>query len=60
VGLLLLDSAVVVHKHKGAVILGVGVALGALVSGAEVAFGVVIRQSSLGGTLLCTSRFCDG
>jgi hypothetical protein len=53
--LLFLHSAVVVHKHEGAVVFRVGVTLGALVSGTEVAFRVVVRQGSLGGTLLRAS-----
>lgn len=54
-GLFLLDSAVVVHKHESAVVLGVDVTLRALVSRAQVAFGVIGRQSSLGSTLLRSS-----
>lgn len=34
--------AVVVHEYESALIIGVGIALGALVPGAEVAFGVVV------------------
>ena len=47
-----LHCAVVVHKYKSALIIGVGIALGALIPGTEVAFGVVARQGSLGGALL--------
>lgn len=45
--LLLLHSTVVVDKDESAVVLGVGVALGTLVAGAEVAFGVINWQKSL-------------
>ena len=58
VRLLLLHGAVVVHKHKGAVIVGVGVALRALVSGTQVTFGIVGWESGLGGTFLRSSSNC--
>lgn len=53
--LFFLHGAVVVHKYKGAVIVGVGVALRALVSGAQVTFRIVGWQGGLGGTLLRSS-----
>lgn len=38
-----LHCAVVVHEYESALIIGVGIALGALIPGTEVAFGVVTR-----------------
>lgn len=56
VRLLLLYSAVVVDKHEGAVILRIDVPLRTLVPGAKVAFGIVIGEGGLGGTLLRSSK----
>lgn len=53
--LLLLNGAVIIHKHEGVVVFGVDVTLGALVSRAQIACGVIIGQSGLGGTLLVSS-----
>jgi hypothetical protein len=53
--LLLLDGAVIIHKDEGVVVFGVDVTLGALVSRAQIACGVIIGQSGLGGTLLVSS-----
>lgn len=53
--LLLLDGAIIIDKDKGSVVLGIGVALGALVSGAQVAAGIVLGESGLGRALLLTS-----
>jgi hypothetical protein len=54
-GLFFLNGAVVVHKYESAVVLGVDVTLCALVSRAQIALGVIGRQSSLGSTLLRAS-----
>ena len=53
--LFLLHGTVVIDKHEGAVIFWVDVALGALVSRTQVASGVVVGQSGLGGTFLLSS-----
>lgn len=53
--LLLLHGAVVIDEDEGALVLGIGVTLRALVARAEVALRVVVRQSSLGGALLGAS-----
>jgi hypothetical protein len=53
--LLLLHGTVVVDKDKSAVVLGIGVTLGALVAWAQVALGIIIRQSCFGRALLSTS-----
>jgi hypothetical protein len=45
--LLLLHGTVVIDKDKGAVVLGVGVTLGTLVAGAQIAFGIIVGQSGL-------------
>lgn len=45
--LLLLDGAVVVDKDKGACIVGVDVTLGAFVTRAQIALGIVGGQSGL-------------
>jgi hypothetical protein len=58
--LFFLHGAVVIHKYEGAFIIGVGIALGALVPGTQVAFGVVVGQGCLGGALLCSSRVLYG
>lgn len=54
-GLLLLHGAVVVDKHKSAVVAGVDVTLCAVIARAEVTLWVKCRQGSLGGTFLGTS-----
>jgi len=56
--LLLLDSAVVIHEDEGTLVLGVGIALGALVAGTQVAAGIVVGQCVLGGALLLSSAPC--
>lgn len=45
--LLLLHGTVVVDKDKGAVVLRVGVTLGTLVAGAQVALGIIVGQRGL-------------
>lgn len=54
-GLFLLDCAVVVHEDESTVILRVGVALRALIPGAEITGGIVGRQGCLGGAFLVAS-----
>lgn len=53
--LFLLDSAIVVDEHERAVVLGIGVSLGTFVARTQIAAGVVLGQSSLGGALLLSS-----
>ena len=55
-----LHGTVIVHEYEGALIIRVGIALGALVPGTQVAFGVVVGQGCLGGALLCSSRVLYG
>lgn len=54
-GLFLLHGAVVVDKHKSAVIARVDVTLCAVIARAEITLWVKCRQGSLGGTFLGTS-----
>jgi hypothetical protein len=58
VGLLLLDGAVVVDEDERAVVLGVNIARGALVAGAQVALRVVGWEGRLGGAFLLSSTNC--
>lgn len=53
--LFFLHGTVVVHKHECAFIIGIGIALRALVPGAKVALWIVVRQGGLGGALLRSS-----
>lgn len=53
--LFFLDGAIIIDEDKGAVVLGIGVALGTLVSGTQVAAGIILGESGLGGALLLSS-----
>lgn len=55
ISLLFLDSTVIVDKDKGALVFGIDVTLGSLVTRAQVALGIVVGQSSLGRALLLSS-----
>jgi hypothetical protein len=55
ISLLFLDSTVIVDKDKCALVFGIDVTLGSLVTRAQVALGIVVGQSSLGRALLLSS-----
>lgn len=50
--LLLLDSAIIVDKDESALVLGIGIALSALVSGAQIAGGIVRGKRGFGRAFL--------
>lgn len=53
--LLLLDSAIVVDKDESALVLGIGIALSALVSRTQIAGGIVRRKRGFGRAFLLSS-----